>query len=100
MVAGSKADNVFHSRRTKRFKALFDALPEQAKRQAHEDYELFKQNPRHPGLQFKQIGKKDSTIYSARAGTHYRAIGFLNGDTVTWFWIGTHEEYNKIAPRM
>jgi mRNA-degrading endonuclease RelE of RelBE toxin-antitoxin system len=91
---------MFQSRRTKRFKALFDALPERAQRQARADYQLFKLNPRHPGLQFKQIGKRDPSIYSARAGDHYRAIGFLNGDTVTWFWIGTHEEYNKLYPHL
>jgi hypothetical protein len=73
---------VFRSRRTKHFRALFDALPERAQRQASADYQLFKQNPRHPRLQFKQIGKRDPSIYSARAGDHYRAIGFLNGDTI------------------
>jgi hypothetical protein len=30
--------------------ALFDALPERAKRQAQADYQLFSQNPRHPSL--------------------------------------------------
>jgi hypothetical protein len=91
---------VFRSRRTKRFKALFDALPVEAQRQARADYQLFKKNPRHPSLQFKSIGRRDPSIYSARAGAHYRAIGFLEGDTVTWFWIGTHEDYNKLAPRL
>jgi len=23
----------------------------------------------------------------------HRAIGVLEGDTVTWFWIGSHDEY-------
>lgn len=91
---------MFHSRRTKRFRALFDMLPERARRQAIADYQLFKQNPRHPGLQFKQIGKRDPSIYSARAGEHYRAIGFLEGDTITWFWIGSHEDYNKFSAHL
>ncbi|WIG60022.1 MAG: hypothetical protein OJF49_002770 [Ktedonobacterales bacterium] len=91
---------MFHSQRTKRFRTLFDALPKRAQRQARADYQLFKQNPRHPSLQFKPIGKRDPSIYSARAGEHYRAIGILDGDTVTWFWIGTHEDYNKLAPRL
>lgn len=91
---------MFRSRRTKRFKALFDALPDHAQRQIRADYELFKKDPRHPGLQFKQIGKRDPSIYSARTGDHYRVIGFLDDDTVTWFWVGTHEEYNKIWPRL
>lgn len=75
---------MFRSRRTQRFRALFDALPTEAQRQARADYELFEQNPRHPGLQFKSIGRRDPSIYSARAGAHHRAIGLLDGDTVSW----------------
>jgi hypothetical protein len=37
---------VFRSRRTKRFRALFEALPERVRRQAIADYQLFKQNPK------------------------------------------------------
>ena len=91
---------MFRSRRTKRFRALFEALPEHAQRQAIADYQLFRQNPRHPGLQFKQIGKRALSIYSARADEHYRAIGFLDGDTITWFWIGSHEKYDKLPTRL
>jgi hypothetical protein len=25
----------------------------------------------------------------------YRAIGLLEGDTVTWFWIGSHDDYER-----
>jgi hypothetical protein len=91
---------VLRSRRTKRFRALFDALPAEAQRQARADYQLFQQNPRHPSLHFKSIGRRDPAIYSARAGAHYRAIGLLQDNTVTWFWIGTHEEYNKLSSRL
>ncbi len=38
-------------------------------------------------------------IYSARIGSHYRAIGVLDGDTMTWTWVGTHEEYNRVIHR-
>jgi hypothetical protein len=84
---------MFRSRRTRRFRALFDALPADAQRQAREAYELFKENPRHGGLQFKRISASDPRVYSARIGNHYRAVGLLEGNTVTWIWIGTHEEY-------
>jgi hypothetical protein len=30
-----------------------------------------------------------------RVGDHYRAVGLKKGDAVIWFWIGTHEEYNR-----
>jgi hypothetical protein len=32
-----------------------------------------------------------------RVGDHYRALGRVEGDTITWVWIGTHEEYNRLA---
>jgi hypothetical protein len=25
----------------------------------------------------------------------YRALGLRDGDVIAWFWIGTHEEYNR-----
>ncbi len=88
------------SRRTKRFKALLAALPVAVQRQAREAYRLFQQNPRHPSLHFKQVGKRDPSLYSARVGDHYRVLGILEGDTITWFWIGSHEEYNKLLSRL
>lgn len=91
---------MLRSRRTKRFKAIFDALPARAQRQAKADYQLFKRTPQHPSLHFKSIGRRDPSIHSVRAGEHYRAIGFVTGDIVTWFWIGTHEAYNKLYPRL
>lgn len=87
---------MFKSRRSKEFRRLLAALPADAQRQAYEAYQLFKENPRHGSLQFKRIGSKKSSMYSARIGDHYRAIGKLVGDTVYWDWIGTHEEYNRL----
>lgn len=87
---------MFRSKRSKRFRALFDALPAEAQKQARDAYEIFKDNPRHNSLQFKRISPTDPRVYSVRIGQHYRAIGKLEGDTVTWVWIGTHEEYNNL----
>lgn len=25
----------------------------------------------------------------------FRALGILEGSTVTWFWIGNHDEYER-----
>jgi hypothetical protein len=40
--------------------------------------------------------KKVQTFWSARITDDYRALGVLEGDTVIWFWIGTHEEYERL----
>jgi len=90
---------VFRSYRTKRFNELLAALPADAQRQAREAYELFKENPRHGGLQFKCVDPNEKPPwYSVRIGAHYRALGALDGDTIIWFWIGTHQVYDKLLP--
>ncbi|MCU1349996.1 MAG: hypothetical protein JWO56_3026, partial [Acidobacteria bacterium] len=34
---------------------------------------------------------------SARVGRSYRAVGVLtNSDEVVWFWLGPHEQYEKL----
>jgi mRNA-degrading endonuclease RelE of RelBE toxin-antitoxin system len=88
---------VFKSKRSKRFLALLEALPADAQRQAHDAYQLFKDDPRHGSLQFKRISPANPSLYSARVGDHYRVIGKLIGDTVYWEWIGTHAEYDKLT---
>ena len=57
---------------------------------------LFKVNPRHPGLNFKRIHGKTNFV-SARVGGSYRVVGVLaNSDEVVWFWIGPHEQYERV----
>lgn len=87
------------SKTTERFRKLFAALPADAQQQVRAAYRLFKQNPRHGSLQFKRISPSDPSLYSARVGMHYRALGILEGDTVTWIWVGSHEAYNSIIRR-
>jgi len=52
---------------------------------------LFCENPRHPSLDFRKKGE----VYTAEVGRHYRAIARERGGEHFWFWIGSHEEYNK-----
>jgi hypothetical protein len=35
-------------------------------------------------------------MYSIRVGKGWRALGLLDGDTITWFWIGSHAEYDRL----
>lgn len=75
------------------FRRLFAALPELARRQARDAYARFQADPWHPSLRFKRVRGTRGT-YSVRIGTNYRAIGQRAGDSVTWFWIGTHADYD------
>jgi len=56
---------------------------------------LFRENARHPSLQFKKVQDRDP-IYAARVTLGYRALGLLDDDEVTWFWIGTHAAYDRL----
>ena len=85
----------FRSRRTKQFKALFAKLPADVQRLATKNYELWQRDPSHTSLEFKCIDPRQPPTYSVRVGDHYRACGALSDDMIIWFWIGTHEAYNK-----
>jgi len=39
--------------------------------------------------------KSRNGVCVVRVGNHYRAIGLSEGNVIAWFWIGTHEEYNR-----
>ena len=73
------------------FWRLFERLPAGIQEQARRNYELLKNNPRHPSLHFKQIGR----FWSVRVGRRHRALGVEVPDGILWFWIGTHAEYDQ-----
>ena len=74
------------------FLASLQSLPADAQALAHEKYQLWARDPFYPSMMFKPLGKD---VWSVRIGDHYRALGKRSGDLIVWFWIGTHEEYNR-----
>jgi hypothetical protein len=52
---------------------------------------LMNSDPRHPSIHLKHVGE----FWSARVGLHYRAVGIDVEDGISWFWIGSHAEYDK-----
>lgn len=87
------------SRTTSCFRALFTSLPANVQKQARNAYRLFQGNPTHPGLRFKQV-HADPPIYSARVGISHRAVGALAGNTIIWFWIGSHADYDELLKHL
>lgn len=81
-----------------RFWTLYDALPQDVQRGADRAYKLWQSDPYHPSLQFKRIDPQEP-IYSVRVGKKYRALGWLEGDTMIWFWIGSHADYDTRLKR-
>ena len=78
-----------------RFWELYNQLPRQEQQRARKAYQIWKTNPNASGLRFKRVGDKEP-IYSARVSKVYRVLGILEGDTIIWFWIGRHDEYERI----
>jgi hypothetical protein len=87
------------SRATERFWKAFEKLPSHIQRKARESYQLWKQNPNHPSLQYKSI-HASKPIYSVRIGIGWRAVGLKEDDVMIWFWIGSHQEYDKLISQL
>ncbi|MBF0201431.1 MAG: hypothetical protein HQK66_08985 [Desulfamplus sp.] len=77
---------------TTRFWNCFERLPTYIQKQAKENFKLLKDNPKHPSLHFKNVGK----FWSARASLDYRALAFKDEGDFIWVWIGTHDEYKRM----
>ena len=77
---------------TPSFWETYYLLPDEIQKLASRSYKLLKANPSHPSLHFKKVA-----IYrSVRIGLHHRALGVDHLEGVLWFWIGTHDEYQKM----
>lgn len=83
---------------TRSFRQHFSRLPTDTQKEAREAYKLFKADPYHPSLQFKQVHPREP-IVSVRIGLGYRAPANRRGDTIYWFWIGSHADYDRIVSR-
>ena len=84
-----------NSRTTRSFWKHFDALPVGVRDQAQKSYQLWRDDPSHPSLHFKRIHAREP-LFSVRVSRGYRALGLREDDTVTWFWIGSHGEYERV----
>ncbi len=62
---------------------------------ADKQFHLFRQNPGHPSLGFARKGE----VWTAEVGRGYRALARQRGEDYYWFWIGSHEAYNKLIKR-
>jgi len=83
---------LIRSSTTPDFWAAYGALPSEVKARTRVAYRLWRQNPRHPSLQFKKAGN----VWSIRVGGGHRALALFQDDVFHWFWIGTHDEYERL----
>jgi hypothetical protein len=77
--------------------SFWDGYREQSdsvRQRARKAYRLWADNPFHPSLHFKCIDSSEG-IWSVRITCSHSALGVMEGDTVTWFWIGNHDDYER-----
>ncbi|MEZ8217600.1 ParE family toxin-like protein [Fervidibacter sacchari] len=84
---------------TAQFRRAFQSLPAHVQERARAAYRLFSQNPYHPSLQFKQV-HPTKPIYSVRVTRDVRALGIKEDDTIIWFWIGSHDDYERLLKEL
>ncbi|MBM3853838.1 MAG: hypothetical protein FJ399_11890 [Verrucomicrobia bacterium] len=86
------------SRGTAEFWQQYHALPAEVRAAAREAYRKFALNPAHPGLQLERL-LCDSRAWSVRVSRNYRAVARRYGDDWLWFWVGTHDQFDRRFPR-
>lgn len=79
-------------RATAAFWTCYEALPAHIRQQADRNFALLKDNPEHPSLHLKSVGR----FWSVRAGISWRALAVRDADTLIWFWIGSHADYDRL----
>jgi len=89
----------FNSFANQKFWKSYHALPNEIKLLANKAYQLFIENPEHPSLHFKRVGKKHP-VYSARISNAYRALCYLENQNTYWFWIGNHDSYEQLLKEL
>jgi hypothetical protein len=75
--------------------SCFAKLPDDVKEQARRAYRIWRDNPGHPSLHFKKIHGHEN-IFSVRVGLGWRAVGLWEDNTISWFWIGSHADYDRL----
>jgi len=81
------------SRSRRSFWDHFAVLPRSVQDVARAKYALWRNEPFHPSLQFKELRP---SLWSVRINDQYRALALRKGELVVWFWIGPHAEYDRL----
>jgi len=85
----------FRSLAVSDFWVCYDRLPMGVRSLADKKFALFQENPFHPSLGLQQKGE----VWTADIGRSYRALAWRQANDFHWYWIGSHEAYNKLLRR-
>lgn len=79
-------------RTDEQFWSAYDLLPPDVRRRADDAFQKLKVDPKHPSLHFKKIGRR----WAARIDRKHRALALEIDDGYLWYWIGSHDEYERL----
>lgn len=77
------------------FWRTYEALDPKVRVAARRAYRLFRKDPGHPSLRFKKLAGHEA-VWSVRINASFRAIAQREGDSLTWVWIGSHNDFDKL----
>lgn len=80
------------------FWRLYHALSPEIRKAAQSAFKKFLNNPAHPSLQLERL-RSDERAWSVRVTRDYRAVARRYGGDWLWFWIGSHEEFDRHFPK-
>jgi hypothetical protein len=75
------------------FWQAYDRLPGPVRALADKNFALLKDEPKHPSLRLKKVGR----FWSVRIGLRYRALAVEIDGGLLWFWVGSHADYDALA---
>jgi hypothetical protein len=76
-----------------RFWIAYRALEPQIRTLARKQYRLWRNDPFHPSLHFKKVAHD---TWSLRIGRNHRALATQVADILIWFWVGSHDDYERL----
>lgn len=79
-----------NSRVTASFIEAFRRLPPEIQERTKRAYKEWRANP--AARKFKRVGED----VSVRIDRNYRALGYIEDDTVYWYWVGRHDDYDRL----
>ena len=79
------------------FWVLHEKLPKDIQELADKNFALLKENPEHPSLHLRTVGR----YWSLRIGEKNRALGVeVDEKGLLWCWIGSHSEYGSFCEKL
>lgn len=83
------------SHTTRSFRRALAKLSKADRRAAKVSFRLFLADPSHPSLHFKKLSGFDD-VWSVRASIDLRAVAHREGDSLSWAWIGSHNDFDNL----